>query len=61
MDETDLSYKTDLRAIRSAIVALTLSVLATALILDGDAFGLALFAVSLLMCLHAFITPIISG
>lgn len=53
------SYGPDLRAIRSAIVALTLAVLAAGFIIADDHIGFALFGLSGIVALYSFVPTII--
>lgn len=48
-----------LRSIRSALVAVAISVLATGLIIREDSLAFPLFLVSLLVCLYAFLPPLL--
>jgi len=48
-----------LRSIRSALVAVAISVLATGLIIREDPLAFPFFIGSILVCLYAFVPPLI--
>ena len=48
-----------LRAIRTAIVAVAVSVLATGLIINEEPLAFPLFSIGLLICAYAFVPPLI--
>lgn len=50
-----------LRSIRTALVAVAVSVLATGLIIREDPLAFPLFIASLLVCAYAFVPPLVRG
>ena len=50
-----------LRSIRTALVAVAVSILATGLIIREDSLAFPLFLVSLFVCAYAFVPPLIRG
>ena len=50
-----------LRSIRTALVAVAVSVLATGLIIRQDPLGFPFFLASLLVCAYAFVPPLLRG
>ncbi|RJX49863.1 hypothetical protein [Halonotius pteroides] len=48
-----------LRAIRTAVVAVAVSVLATGLIINEEPLAFPLFAIGLLICAYAFVPPLL--
>jgi hypothetical protein len=48
-----------LRSIRTALVAVAVSVLATGLIINEEPLAFPFFCISLLICAYAFVPPLI--
>ncbi|MCX2819777.1 hypothetical protein EGH25_10495 [Haladaptatus sp. F3-133] len=60
-DEQDL-LRAHLRSIRTALVAMAVSILTTGLIIaDEDGLGFPLFIITLLICAYAFVPPLLRG
>jgi len=48
-----------LRSIRTALIAVAVSVLATGLIINEEPLAFPFFSISLLICAYAFVPPLI--
>lgn len=62
MVDEELIFRAHLRSIRTALVAMAMSILATGLIIaDEDGLGFPLFIMTLLVCAYAFVPPLLRG
>jgi hypothetical protein len=59
MSDEQTVLLTHLRSIRTALVAVAVSVLATGLIIREDPLAFPLFLISLFICAYAFVPPLI--
>lgn len=60
MDDEQYSiFIAHLRAIRTAIVGLALAVITVGLIIEGDPLDFPFFTITILVCLYAFVPPLI--
>lgn len=62
MTDDQITLRAHLRSIRTALVAMAVSILTAALIIaNEDGLGFPLFVITLLVCAYAFVPPLLRG